>query len=104
MRRARLSPHRRGYDRAWEKVRDAHLAAHPLCAWCSTATRPVAADVVDHITPIRDAPDRRLDPANLQSLCDTCHSKYKQQVETRGYHDMTDVDGWPIDPNHPANR
>ncbi|MDU8946113.1 HNH endonuclease [Ovoidimarina sediminis] len=29
---------------------------------------------VDHIVPVRDAPEKSFDPANLQSLCRECHS------------------------------
>lgn len=30
---------------------------------------------VDHVTPVRDAPERAFEPANLQVLCRTCHSR-----------------------------
>lgn len=30
---------------------------------------------VDHIEPVRTAPKRAFDPANLQCLCSSCHSK-----------------------------
>lgn len=30
---------------------------------------------VDHIIPVRDAPDRAYDPENLQSLCPRCHGQ-----------------------------
>lgn len=35
---------------------------------------------VDHITPVRDAPDRAFDPDNLQSLCASCHTR-KTRIE-----------------------
>ena len=30
---------------------------------------------VDHIAPVRSAPERSYDPANLQSLCPSCHTR-----------------------------
>ncbi|MEC3863308.1 HNH endonuclease signature motif containing protein [Mesobacterium sp. TK19101] len=29
---------------------------------------------VDHIRPVRDCPEKAFDPANLQSLCPSCHT------------------------------
>ena len=40
----------------------------------------------------------------LQSLCDPCHNRFKQHIETRGYSNAVDVDGRPIDPNHPSHN
>ena len=74
----RGSARKRGYDYRWEKVRSLHLANEPLCRMCS---RP--ADLVDHITPIRDGGER-LDDDNLQSLCRRCHdAKTAEDVRKR---------------------
>jgi len=35
---------------------------------------------VDHIDPVRNAPDRAFDPSNLQSLCAPCHTR-KTRIE-----------------------
>jgi 5-methylcytosine-specific restriction endonuclease McrA len=72
-----------GYDAAWERLRSVHLHDNPLCAACLVWDGYVAAEHVDHIEPIRLAPDRRLDPSNLQSLCRPCHSR-KTYLEQRG--------------------
>ena len=64
----RPSARARGYDRAWERVRAAFLAAHPRCGQCG---RP-AVDV-DHIRGLSEG-GARLDPANLRSFCHPCHS------------------------------
>lgn len=69
----------RGYDRNWEKVRAAYVAIHPLCEWCERNGLTVIVAEVDHIIPIKDRPDLRLDMDNLQSLCKSCH-----QVKTLG--------------------
>lgn len=30
---------------------------------------------VDHVKPVRDAPELSFDPSNLQTLCPSCHSR-----------------------------
>jgi 5-methylcytosine-specific restriction protein A len=72
--RARGSASSRGYDRAWEKIRDRHRASEPLCRMCLAQGLTVAMAEVDHIVKVRDRPDLRLVDANLQSLCKPCHS------------------------------
>lgn len=58
-----------------------HLLAHPLCAFCWSKGLTVAATVADHIETVRDAPHRRLDPTNLQSLCKPCHDRERQREQ-----------------------
>jgi 5-methylcytosine-specific restriction protein A len=61
------------YDTAaWQKVRAAHKAAHPLCAECRRQGRTTTATVVDHIQPVRLGGDFWA-AANHQSLCTPCH-------------------------------
>jgi 5-methylcytosine-specific restriction protein A len=69
----------RGYDHAWSKLRAQHLALHPLCIRCNAP-----AVVVDHVKTVRSHPHLRLDPSNLQSLCRSHHSGWKQSLERRG--------------------
>ena len=59
----------RGYDGTWQKLRRYKLAGDPFCVVCNRS-----ADQVDHIVPINDGGDR-LDPQNLQSMCQGCHSR-----------------------------
>jgi len=54
---------------AWRRLRAAHLAAFPDCVSCGGRAR-----VVDHVTSRHQAPDRALDPSNLRSMCNPCHS------------------------------
>lgn len=58
-----------------------HLLAHPLCLFCWRKGLTVAATVADHIQSVRDRPDLRLDPDNLQSLCDHCHNSERQREQ-----------------------
>ncbi|GHA11352.1 hypothetical protein GCM10007989_02070 [Devosia pacifica] len=74
----------RGYDWQWRKLRDRHLAGSPLCVECLASEIVEVAVDVDHITPIRLAPERRLDPTNLQSLCRRHHNE-KTRAESRGH-------------------
>lgn len=56
------------YDGAWKRLRLAVLSDQP---WCNVCQR--IATCVDHIVPISERPELRLDRDNLQPLCDTCH-------------------------------
>ena len=100
--RRQAEPHRRLYDRRmWrDEIRPQQLAREPLCRTCAKRGVITAATEVDHIEP--HAGDMALfrDPENLQSLCKSCHS-----LKTRGAPDKgCDVNGYPLDPNHPWNR
>lgn len=92
----RPSASARGYDAAWRRVRKRHLMANPLCVYCLRQGIVTAANVVDHIERIALAPHRRLDPANLQSLCKRHHDADKQ-AEDKGRALVTiGLDGWPV--------
>jgi 5-methylcytosine-specific restriction protein A len=73
--RDRGSSSARGYDRLWQKLRLVILERDPLCVFCLADDVLTPSHQVDHIKPIVDRPDLRLDPANLRGLCDSCHSK-----------------------------
>ena len=53
----------------WRSFRALVLAAHPRCVDCGA----LATDV-DHLIPVREAPDRALDPSNVVSRCHPHHS------------------------------
>jgi 5-methylcytosine-specific restriction enzyme A len=79
------------------------LTKNPLCAFCMKLGKIIPATVADHIIPHRGDLDLFWF-GELQSLCATCHSKTKAEIERDGYHSGTDEHGYPLDPNHPANR
>jgi 5-methylcytosine-specific restriction enzyme A len=88
------------YDRKWRKRRAAQLRAHPLCRMCAENDAKITlATVADHVTPHRG--DSVLFAGPLQSLCDSCHSSRKQALEHGGFLKGCDLDGIPVDPNHP---
>lgn len=57
--------------------------------------------LVDHIDPHRGDMKKFWDSANWQSLCKTCHDSIKQRLEKSGIVEGCDVNGIPLDPNHP---
>lgn len=74
----RPSARQRGYDAEWGRESKAFLAVYSSCRRCGKQ-----ADLVDHITPIRVAPHRRMDRTNWQPLCTPCHSGAKQRQDRR---------------------
>ena len=57
----------------YQKARLGFLKKHPLCAECGRQGITKAATDLDHIIPVRDAPDRFWDRTNWQPLCRECH-------------------------------
>lgn len=90
----RAGARERGYDRAWEALAAKHRRAHPRCVECGAP-----AQAVDHVLPVRERPDLRLDPSNLQSLCRS-HHQVKTAAETKARagggsrHDQGGRDRW----------
>lgn len=63
---------RRRYGRAWKRIRDRYIAAHPLCEQCGAAGRITPAQEVHHIVPLSGGGTHAED--NLMALCSSCHS------------------------------
>lgn len=63
---------------AWRRLRAAHLRAFPTCVACGGPAR-----VVDHVVSRSQAPDRALDPSNLRSMCNPCHSSRTASTDGR---------------------
>lgn len=66
----------------------------------------VPASVADHIKPHRGDRGLFFDPANLQSLCKSCHDSHKQAQEHNadGILRGAGHDGKPLDLDHPFHR
>lgn len=60
------------YGRAWKRIRDRYIAAHPLCEQCEKDGRLTPAEEVHHIKPLSQGGTN--DYANLMALCTSCHS------------------------------
>lgn len=82
----RGSAYSRGYDRGWQRVRNAYLAEHPLCECdeCKSTGAVVAAEVVDHVQPIADRPDLRLDWSNLRAMSKQHHDRRTAREQAWG--------------------
>lgn len=92
------------YDlKAWKVRRKQQLVDHPLCVFCLAQDRYTGATVADHVEPHKGDVESFLCGA-LQSLCKSCHDGAKQRIEKRGYDTACDLDGYPLDPAHPANK
>lgn len=84
--------HSRDYDRArqdkrafywstlWLKLRKAHLIANPLCANCLRQGKLTPATHVHHVVSRDAAPERELDPTNLESACPPCHNSIEPRT------------------------
>ena len=79
----------------WRNLRAVFIANNPLCEFCRERGVFKAADVVDHIEPVKQAPEKALDWDNLQSLCKFCHDSVKARIEN-GKAVGCDVDGVPL--------
>ena len=83
---------------AWRKLRASVLRGEPLCRHCQARGLIVPATEVDH----RNGPsDNRLE--SLQPLCKPCHSKQTMVDMGHNVYLGCDLNGMPLDPNHPWN-
>lgn len=72
---------RRRYGRAWKRIRDRHIAAHPLCEQCKSNDTITLAQQVHHIKPLSQGGTNDVD--NLMSLCTPCHSRITVEMGDR---------------------
>lgn len=100
----RGSRHERGYDAAWTKLAAEYRASvKGQCEECRRRGYLTLADVVDHMIPVVDAPDRRLDWTNLDAQCHAHHNGLKRRVED--YARKTNaLEMLPIWMKHPETR
>jgi 5-methylcytosine-specific restriction protein A len=62
---------------------------------CADAGRVTPGQLVDHIVPIAEAPELRLEPGNLQTLCVDCHAIKTSEDQLRGGAAPTQAMHWP---------
>lgn len=65
----------------WRKFAKAFKEKNPVCVMCEAKGLAVPAKVVDHIVTINNG-GAKLDEANCQSLCESCHNR-KSSHESR---------------------
>lgn len=63
---------RRRYGRAWKRIRDRYITAHPMCEECVRHGKLTPAEEVHHILPLSRGGNHNEE--NLMSLCKSCHS------------------------------
>jgi hypothetical protein len=88
-------------SKEWNRLRAKHLKHNPACVVKGCGKRAV---FVDHIVTVKNAPNRRLDPSNLQSLCKFHHGVLTAAYDRGTLAGACDESGMPIDPNHPWNQ
>ncbi|MEE9984215.1 HNH endonuclease signature motif containing protein [Agrobacterium pusense] len=81
----------------WQRLREAQLAAEPLCRFCLAVEDVTEATVCDHIKPHKGDEALFYDPNNLQSLCAPCHDKLKARIERGQRAVVIGVDGYPVE-------
>ena len=67
----------------WRKFAKRFKQNNPVCIECLKLDLVIPVKVVDHTVPI-NAGGAKLDEANCQSLCESCHNR-KSSNESRGY-------------------
>jgi 5-methylcytosine-specific restriction endonuclease McrA len=88
--------------RFWrDHLRPAVLRRDPICIVCKALSRVRPSTEVDHIIPPRGDVELQRSAENCRGLCASCHGR---KTRGKGYSKEVGPDGWPIDPNHPANR
>ena len=88
----------------WRDLRAWVLDKEPLCQHCLRSGFIKEAQVVDHIKPHKGNTALFFKRSNLQALCWSCHSMFKQQQESTGYASGCDEDGDPLINNHWDNN
>jgi 5-methylcytosine-specific restriction protein A len=106
-RSAEAQNHRPWYNLAiWRGdggLRNKQLDHEPLCERCRALGIVTPATVVNHRRPHRGDWSLFIDPANHESVCKDHHDGLIQREEARGHVIGTDIDGRPVDPDHPWN-
>ncbi len=64
---------RRRYGRAWKRIRDRYIKAHPLCEECKRNGKLTPSEEVHHIIPLSEGGTNK--EQNLMALCKSCHSR-----------------------------
>lgn len=68
----------------WQQLRLLVLKREPLCRMCKANDMLTAAEMIDHIVPIKLDWSMRLREDNLQPLCHACH-RVKTAEDVRKY-------------------
>lgn len=96
-RSAQAALYRRLYRTArWQRLREAHLTAHPLCTRCLAIEVVEEATVVHHTEGGHKGDEERFWNGPFESLCKACHDRFGA-LEDRGVKAVSfGNDGWPV--------
>lgn len=85
-------------------LRDLYTCQRCGCLVIEGNTHHRRAAVANHKTPHKGNEALFFDLDNVETACKACHDTLVQREEARGYTIGADIDGRPVDPNHPWNR
>ena len=90
----------RGYDTDWNRLSKWHAKREPLCRECYFRGRRKPWELTNHVLPVKDRPDRRLDKENLSSACKPCHDTVIRELEdvARRMGNIDLLQAWMSDP------
>lgn len=78
----RGSARERGYTREWDALAAEYKKSIAgQCEECLRRGYLHQCDVIDHMMPVTDEPDHRLDKHNLDGLCHVHHNGFKRRIE-----------------------
>lgn len=87
----------------WHQIRTTQLQAEPLCRACAALGKVTPATVCNHLDKDSKATIDGFYAGPFSSLCAPCHDAGEQKGESAGFTAEAGLDGWPLDPRHPAN-
>jgi 5-methylcytosine-specific restriction enzyme A len=90
-------------SKTWKLRRLVQLQNHPLCAMCLERGIIKAAVIAHHVIPHRGDWEA-FRTGELASTCKPCHDIHGQHEDKYGYRKVVDINGKPIDPEHPARK
>ncbi|MBO6509506.1 MAG: HNH endonuclease [Roseibium sp.] len=72
----------RGYDSRWNRLSARFAKQNPFCRFCEQEGYDTElGQARDHIIPVQERPDLRLDWKNVQNLCNRHHNGEKRRLE-----------------------
>ena len=88
----------------WRAIKSNSACRISSLLYLREGRRATPANTVDHIEAFKGEWELFIDRKNHQSVCSTCHSRHKQIQEKGGILPGCDVNGFPIDGNHPWSQ
>lgn len=100
----RKERHRLYHTARWKDLRKKVLWEEKQCRRCEKRGVFSVPDTVNHIKPHRGDPVLFFDRENLEAVCAQCHGGLIQREEKSGHKIGCDLEGIPIDEEHPWRK